>query len=109
MHEPGGARQRRRPPAHVLLLSTGASGSGQPWVTYPGLYTGQCKTSGGATWLQITAATGDTRPVVTPMLGPTWGLHLDDANLALGNLVDDVRSAEAAWTTAAPLSVGRTR
>jgi len=30
---------------------------------------------------------GDTRGVVTQTLGPTWGLHLVDVNISLGNLV----------------------
>ena len=54
---------------------------------------------GGATWLQITADAGDSRPVVTPTLGPTWGLHLDDVNLALGNLVNDVMAEETAYSS----------
>jgi Protein of unknown function (DUF3089) len=71
---------------------------GVPWVTYPGLYTAACKTQGGATWLQITAAPGDPRPVVSPTLGPTWGLHLEDVNLALGNLLADVTAEEASYS-----------
>lgn len=74
-----------------------AGSTGEPWVTYPGLYTASCTTQGGATWLQITARTGDRRPVVTPTLGPTWGLHVDDVNLSLGNLVNDVRAEESAY------------
>jgi hypothetical protein len=35
---------------------------------------------------------------VTPTLGPTWGLHLDDVNLALGNLVNDVSAEETAYS-----------
>ena len=36
---------------------------------------------------------GDTRPRVLPKsLGPAWGLHLVDVNVALGNLVDLVRT-----------------
>ena len=60
-----------------------------PWVTYPNLYTAQCENKDGASWLQVTdvAPLGDTRPVVSAVLGPTWGLHLEDVNLALGNLV----------------------
>ena len=76
-----------------------ASATGEPWVTYPGLYTGACQSVGGATWLQITARAGDSRPVVTPTLGPTWGLHLDDVNLALGNLVNDVMAEETAYSS----------
>ena len=70
-----------------------------PWVSYPNLYRAQCASSGGATWLQVTDIAGpkDTRPVVQPVLGPTWGLHLDDVNLALGNLVQIVRDESAVY------------
>jgi hypothetical protein len=72
-----------------------------PWVEYPGLYRAQCETAGGATWLQVTKATSssDERPVVTEEAGPDWGYHADDVNLALGNLVVDVASAEASWSS----------
>jgi hypothetical protein len=86
-------------PLTPYFISSGAGATGEPWVTYPGLYTGACESAGGATWLQITARAGDDRPVVTPTLGPTWGLHLDDVNLALGNLVDDVTAEEAAYVS----------
>jgi hypothetical protein len=70
-----------------------------PWVSYPNLYRAQCESSGGATWLQLTDIAGprDTRPVVQPVLGPRWGLHLDDVNLALGNLVKIVRDESAVY------------
>ena len=70
-----------------------------PWVTFPGLYTAQCQRSDGASWLQVTATpvTGDPRPTVSASLGPLWGYHLDDVNLALGNLVTDVGLEEAAY------------
>jgi Protein of unknown function (DUF3089) len=70
-----------------------------PWVTFPGLYTAQCQQSGGASWLQVTttAAQGDPRPTVSTPLGPSWGYHLDDVNLALGNLVPDVARQEGAY------------
>ena len=38
--------------------------------------------------------------MVSERLGPTWGYHLDDVNLALGNLVDDVRRQVAAYRAA---------
>jgi hypothetical protein len=75
------------------------SATGEPWVTYPGLYTAACESVGGATWLQITPQAGDSRPVVAPTLGPTWGLHLDDVNLTLGNLVNDVTAEETAYAS----------
>ncbi len=60
-----------------------------PWITEPGLYTGQCEDENGASWFQVTApiVAGDHRRIVTQTLGPTWGLHLDDVNISLGNLV----------------------
>ncbi len=76
-----------------------ASTTGEPWVTYPGLYTGECESLDGATWLQVTARVGDGRPEVAPTLGPTWGLHLDDVSLALGDLVDDVMTEETAYSS----------
>jgi hypothetical protein len=71
-----------------------------PWVAYPGLYTAQCESSEGANWLQIdaTSIAGDQRPVVEQTLGPTWGLHLVDVNIALGSLVDLVRQQAAAFS-----------
>ena len=71
-----------------------------PWVAYPGLYSATCRSSQGADWLQVSdrAAAGDTRPVVTETLGPAWGYHLEDLNLALGNLVGDVALEEQAYT-----------
>jgi hypothetical protein len=70
-----------------------------PWVTFPGLYSAQCRQSDGASWLQVTATpvASDPRPTVTASLGPLWGYHLDDVNLALGNLVADVALQEAAY------------
>ncbi len=70
-----------------------------PWVSYPDRYTASCETANGATWLQITPTPNpnDTRPVVTQTLGPTWGLHLVDVNIALGNLVALARSEGTAF------------
>ncbi len=78
--------------AHRGTIST-------PWVTYPGLYTATCENSGGASWLQVDshAGPGDRRPVVSQGLGPTWGLHLVDVNIALGNLVSLVRRQAQAF------------
>jgi hypothetical protein len=70
-----------------------------PWVTYPDLYTARCASGGGASWLGVTAVAGpgDHRPEVAENLGPTWGYHIDDINLTVGNLVQDVRQQEAAY------------
>jgi hypothetical protein len=92
-------------PSKALLSGLGGLGGltppavGTPWVTEPQLYSGQCLSQGGATWLQVSApiTPGDTRQVVGQTLGPTWGLHLVDVNIALGNLVDLARSESAAY------------
>jgi Protein of unknown function (DUF3089) len=70
-----------------------------PWVSYPDRYTAQCQTRGGATTLQVipTGGPADRRQTVSASLGPTWGYHVDDVNLGLGNLVADVATEEGAY------------
>lgn len=70
-----------------------------PWVTYPGLYVAHCAHGDGATWLDVAKASpaSDHRTVVTEQDGPDWGYHVDDVNLALGDLVQDVADAERSW------------
>jgi hypothetical protein len=60
------------------------------WVTYPGEYRAACEHRDGASWLQVNRNSSDWRPAVYASLGQTWGLHVYDINLALGNLVDIV-------------------
>ncbi len=69
-----------------------------PFVTYPGLYAATCRTGDGASWLEVdTLSPVGPRPTVSESLGARWGYHLDDVNLAAGNLVQDVRSQEATF------------
>jgi hypothetical protein len=71
-----------------------------PWVTYPDLFVGECRNVGGASWLHVTDARkpGDERPIrLVDSLGPTWGLHLYDGNIALGNLTDIVQQQADAY------------
>jgi len=77
-----------------LLPLTPSGGASGPWVEYPGLYSAQCESADGATWLQVDVhhTAGDARPVVTEAQGPIWGLHVVDINLPLGNLVNLVRT-----------------
>jgi hypothetical protein len=66
-----------------------------PWIKLTGQYRAECVNEGGSNTLQITALGGAR--VLTPSPDATWGLHLSDANLALGNLTDLVlRQADAA-------------
>jgi hypothetical protein len=88
-------------PTGTILGSIG-SGSNTPWVEPLDQYSAHCQYTGGISWLQVNVIphAGDTRPAVTQTLGPTWGLHLDDVNLAVGNLVSLVKSQAKAYASA---------
>jgi hypothetical protein len=85
-------------------VATPTDGTVTPWLTQPGLYSGQCKYQNGTSWLQVTAPVtrGDPRPTVTPTLGASWGLHVEDINLYLGNLVALVRQESSAYLRSSP-------
>jgi Protein of unknown function (DUF3089) len=74
------------------------------WVTYPDLFTAHCENKDGFAWLQVddVRKAGDARPKLMTTIGPSWGLHLWDGNIALDNLVDDVRRQADAYTAANP-------
>lgn len=79
----------------------------EPWVSVPGLVSARCVTNEHATFLEITVHgnPGDPRTDDIPGdLGApgrplaSWGLHLVDLNLTMGNLLDVVRKQAAAWS-----------
>jgi Protein of unknown function (DUF3089) len=84
------------------ILGTIGAGSTTPWVESLNQYSAHCQYKNGISWLQVNVIPhpGDTRPAVTESLGPTWGLHLDDVNLSLGNLVSLVKSQAKAYAQA---------
>lgn len=96
----GGGTADLDPRFLTVTMPPPAPPAATPWVTYAGLYSAGCRSTHGATWLQVTAkaGTGDRRPVVTETLGPQWGYHLDDINLALGNLLTDVTLQEQSYS-----------
>ena len=53
-------------------------------------YSGRCTHAGGASFLRIRARDG--APLPRPSPDATWGLHLLDGNIALGDLVELVRA-----------------
>jgi hypothetical protein len=67
-----------------------------PWVEVEDAYAATCSSENGANVLQLTPQ--GTAPVIRPSPDPTWGLHLVDANIALGDLVDIVHRQAARWT-----------
>jgi hypothetical protein len=84
----------------LLGASAPSVSASTPFIAVPGEYSAHCVSSGGATWLQIDRTTGsaDHRPTVSTVSGPKWGLHTVDVNIALGNLVDLVRSESIAYS-----------
>jgi hypothetical protein len=64
-----------------------------PWYEEPGVLTGSCATTAdGASYLKID---GSVLPNAVP--DATWGLHLGDVNLALGNLTTIAKKQIAAY------------
>ena len=69
-----------------------------PWVQPQDHYTGICQSSNGANVLMVSPV-GSARTLV-PVPDPTWGLHLADVNIALGDLVGLVRSQSRSYLKA---------
>jgi hypothetical protein len=90
--------------AGISLLRITQPTAPTPWISEPGAYRAQCSSAGGANVLRITALNG--AQTATPSPDPTWGLHLLDANIALGNLISVVHSEANAYAgrPAAPLA-----
>ena len=69
-----------------------------PWIQPQDHYLGHCVQGNGANVLMISPV-GSAR-TLTPIPDASWGLHLADVNIALGNLVDLVRSQSRAYLKA---------
>ncbi len=64
------------------------------YVEFRGAFAGRCSSAGGARTLQVASRGGAPEP--RPVPDASWGLHLLDGNIALGNLVDlSARQARA--------------
>jgi hypothetical protein len=84
----------------VIALVAGAVGyprpaSATPWLAFPGSYSARCSSDGGANVLQVTPLGG--APALNAAPDANWGLHLVDANIALGDLERLVRRQAAAY------------
>jgi pimeloyl-ACP methyl ester carboxylesterase len=80
-----------------------------PWVSVPGLLTAQCVANEKGSYLEVTVhgnpddprtddITGDV--MTNGQVNASWGLHLIDVNLAMGNLVDIVGQQAKAYLRA---------
>jgi hypothetical protein len=100
---PAGGQTHLDPYVPSLFLQFLGTGSalqvGTAWVSFPAEYTASCKSSGNATWLQVTHTPGspDQRPLLGELVDPTLGLHILDVNIALGNLVQLVSTEAGAY------------
>ena len=70
--------------AGLGLLGVPVPPATTPWIEVPGSFRAHC-TAGDAHVLEITPRAG--APTLRPVPDARWGLHLTDANIALGNLV----------------------
>ena len=87
-------------PGTTIGLATQAVGAptpdvNTPWYELKNGYRGACSSANNAHVLQISPLGG--APVLTPVPDPTWGLHLVDANIALGDLVGVVGKETRAY------------
>ena len=69
----------------TLAVGMQAPDVNTPWIELRRGYRGGCSAADNAHVLQISALGG--APELNPVPDPTWGLHLVDANIALGDLV----------------------
>jgi hypothetical protein len=66
-----------------------------PWIEYESGYSASCGTNAGFHVLTVHASS--SVPELRPFPDAAFGLHVDDPNLAMGNLVQLVRSKAAAY------------
>jgi Protein of unknown function (DUF3089) len=93
-------------PAPKTVWVQGKPNPTTPFISVPGLLSAQCVEKNGFSYLEIhvNAVASDPRTdtiegdvVQEGKVNEAWGLHLIDANLAMGNLVDIVGAESKAW------------
>jgi hypothetical protein len=72
--------------------------SSATWLSFPDSFTARCSDEGGANVLQVTPVPG--APTLKPVPDATWGLHVTDGNIALGDLEALVARQAAAYVRA---------
>ena len=81
-------------------LAATVSGLDTGFAAYPAQLTGSCERAAGVSYLQVQRAPGARLTAPDAKLGPRWGLHDGDVNLALGDLVEIVRRQARAYQAA---------
>jgi hypothetical protein len=80
--------------ALTTMVGMPAPSVSTPWIEGQA-FTGACTSEGGINVLKITGVTG--APDLKPLPDASWGLHLVDANIALGDLVTLVHGQAARY------------
>jgi hypothetical protein len=82
---------------HAAIAGLGLTQPMPPtvWFTLRGAYSARCVNSNGAHVLMVKARNG--AQTANPSPTPEWGLHLLDANIALGNLIAIVHAETGAY------------
>jgi hypothetical protein len=93
-----------------------------PFVELDGLFDARCVHAAGASYLAVSMIGSphglqpDDIPgdiIVRGKLQPDWGLHLDDANIAMGNLLNILQMQGQVFASGQvvshPFEVGRTK
>jgi hypothetical protein len=107
---------------HSYLSATGRNGTGEPtkwlanaaidtpFVSTPGLLSAQCVNTDGVSYLSVTVNGQPIDPRTDEIYGDVvaegviqkdWGLHLIDANVAMGNLIGVVNQQAKAYVASA--------
>jgi hypothetical protein len=81
--------------AGIAILGLTTPNASTVWVDVPHGYKAHCSSANHANVLEVTAFGGAKLPNPSPT--PEWGLHLLDAQITLGNLIEDVKSEAAAF------------
>lgn len=71
-----------------------------PWVTYPDFVRAECVSEGDFTYLSLTVDGDPSDPRTDDIggdLNPQWGMHLIDANVAMGDIVTLVTAQAEAY------------
>jgi hypothetical protein len=79
----------------------------KPWLQPTDHYTGRCEFSNGAHVLMLSPVDGAR--TLNPSPDDTWGTHLVDVNIALGNLTKIVGLESRTWAAAHKPRKKRTR
>jgi hypothetical protein len=73
-----------------------------PWVVYPDLVEAECVSDGDYTYLSLVVHADPADPRTDDIggdLSPDWGMHLVEANVAMGNIEDLVAAQAEAYAS----------